>query len=72
MGQLGPLLWQHTHQEDGDSAIPFSQRQTGMDSGLSLTGEEVVLDTSQVVVGTSWVVVGPSQEGVEAVGCQPI
>jgi len=43
-----------------------------MDSGLSLTGEEVVLDTSQVVVGTSWVVVGPSQEGVEAVGCQPI
>jgi len=36
-----------------------------MDRGLSPTGEEVVMDPSQVVVGTS-------QNGKEAVGCQPI
>jgi len=36
-----------------------------MDRGLSPTGEEVVMDTSQVVVGTS-------PKGEEAVGCQPI
>jgi len=36
-----------------------------MDHGLSPTGEEVVMDTSQVVVGTS-------QTGEVAVGCQPI
>jgi len=36
-----------------------------MDRGHSLNGEEIVMDTSQVVVGTS-------QEGGEAVGCQPI
>jgi len=36
-----------------------------MDRGLSPTGEEVVIDTSQVVVGKS-------QKGEEAVVCQPI
>ena len=36
-----------------------------MDRGLSPNSEEVVVDTSQVVVGTS-------QEGEDAVGCQPI
>ena len=36
-----------------------------MDRGLSPTGEEVVMDTTQVVVGTS-------QKGEVAVGCQPI
>jgi len=36
-----------------------------MDRGHGPNGEEVVVDTSQVVVGTS-------QEGEEAVGCQPI
>jgi len=36
-----------------------------MDRGQSPNGEEVVMDTSQLVVGTS-------QEGEEAVGCQPI
>jgi len=51
--------------EEGDSAIPFSQRQAVMDHGHSPNGEEVVMDTSHVVVGTS-------QEGEEAVGCQPI
>jgi len=52
-------------EEGGDSAIPSSQKQAVMDRGQSLNGEEVVMDTSQVVVGTS-------QEGEEAVGCQPI
>jgi len=33
-----------------------------MDGGFGLTGEEVVMDTSQVVVGTS-------VDSVEAVGC---
>jgi len=36
-----------------------------MDCGQSPKGEEVVMDTRQVVVGTS-------QDGEEAVGCQPI
>ena len=35
------------------------------DHGSSPNGEDVVLGTSQVVVGTR-------QEGVGAVGCQPI
>jgi len=51
--------------EEGDSAIPSSQRQTEMDRSHSPNGEEVVMDTSQVVVGTS-------QNSGEAVGCQPI
>jgi len=51
--------------EEGDSAIPSSQRQAVMDCDHSPNGEEVVVDTSQVVVGTS-------QEGEIAVGCQPI
>ena len=51
--------------EEGDSAIPSSQRQAVMDRGHSPNGEEVVMDTSQVVVGTS-------QKGGEAVGGQPI
>jgi len=52
--------------EEGDSAIPSSQRQAPMDRGLSSPeGEEVVVETSQVVVGTS-------QKGEGAVGCQPI
>jgi len=51
--------------EEGDSAIPSSQRQAVMDRGHSPNGEEVVMDTSQVVVGTS-------QKGEVAVGCQPI
>jgi len=51
--------------EEGDSAIPSSQRQAVMDRGQSPEGKEVVMDTSQVVVGTS-------QKGEEAVGCQPI
>jgi len=36
-----------------------------MDHGHSPESEEVVIDPSQAVVGTS-------QEGEEAVGCQPI
>jgi len=52
-------------QEEGDSAIPSSQRQAVMDRGHSPNGEEVVVDTSQVVVGTS-------QKWGVAVGCQPI
>jgi len=36
-----------------------------MDRSHCPNGEEVVVDTSQVVVGTS-------QEGEEAVGCQPM
>jgi len=51
--------------QEGDSAIPSSQRQAVMDRGHSLNGEEVVVDTSQVVVSTS-------QKGGVAVGCQPI
>jgi len=51
--------------EEGDSAIPSSQRQAVMHRGHSPNGEEVVMDTSQVVVGTS-------QKSGEAVGCQPI
>jgi len=39
--------------EEGDSAIPPSQRQAVMDRGHSPKGEEVVMDTSQVVVCTS-------------------
>jgi len=71
-GQLGPLLWQRTEKEEGDSAIPSSWREARMDCALSPTGEEVVLDISQVVVGTSRGVVGTSQEGMEAVVCQTI
>jgi len=62
---MARCVWQNTRKEEGDSAIPSSQRQAGMDRGHSLEGEEVVLDTSQVVVGTS-------QKSKEAVGCQPI
>jgi len=51
--------------EEGDSAIPSSQRQALMDRGHSPNGEEVVMDTSQVVVGTS-------QKSGEAVGYKPI
>jgi len=51
--------------EEGDSAIPSSQRQAVIDRGHSPNSEEVVMDTSQVVVGTS-------QKGREAVGCQLI
>jgi len=51
--------------EEGDTAIPSSQRQAVMDRGHSPNGKEVGMDTSQVVVGTS-------QKGKEAVGCQPI
>jgi len=50
--------------EEGDSAIPSSQRQAVMDRGHSPHGEEVVVDTSQVVVGTS-------QKG-DAAGWKPI
>jgi len=51
--------------EEGDSAIPSSQRQAVRDRGHGPNGEEVVMDTSQVVVGTS-------QDGEGAVGCKPI
>jgi len=51
--------------EEGDSAIPSSQRQAVIDCGQSPNGEEVVMGTSPVVVGTS-------QKGGEAVGCRPI
>ena len=52
--------------EEGDSAIPASQREALMDCGLkSPECKEVVVDNSEVVVGTS-------QKGGEAVGCQPI
>jgi len=51
--------------EEGDSAIPSSQRQAVIDPGHSPNGEEVLVGTSQVVVGTS-------QKSQEAVGCQPI
>jgi len=56
---------QNTQKEEGDSAIPSSQRQAMMDHGHSPNSEEVVMGTSQVVVGTS-------QKSGEAVGCQPI
>ena len=60
------IYFGHTlKKEEGDSAIPSSQRQAVMDRGHSPNGEEVVMDTSQVVVGTS-------QKSGEAVGCQPI
>jgi len=39
--------------EEGDSAIPSSQRQAVRDRGHSPNGEEVVMDISQVVVDTS-------------------
>jgi len=51
--------------EEGDSAIPSSQRQAVMDRWHSPNAEEVVMNTSQVVVGTC-------QKGGDAVGCQPI
>jgi len=57
--------WQNTRKAEGDSAILSSQRQPAMDRGQSPEGKEVVLDNSLVVVGTS-------QEGEEAVRCQPI
>ena len=60
-----PAVWQNTQKEEGNSAIPSSQRHAVMDRGLSQNSEEAVMDTSQVVVGTS-------QKGEEAVGCQPI
>ena len=60
-----PSVWQYPEKEEGDSAIPFSQRQAVRDRGHGPNREEVVVDTSQVVVGTS-------QECEEAVGCQPI
>jgi len=66
LGRLGcHLFWQYPEKEEGDSAIPSSQRQAVRDRGHGPNGEEVVVDTSQVVVGTS-------QKGEEAVGCQPI
>jgi len=59
-------VWQKTQKEEGDSAMPSSQRQAALDRGLqSPEGEEVVVDTSEVVGGTS-------QKGEEAVGCQPM
>jgi len=64
-GPYPPAVWQNAQKEEGDSAIPSSQRNAMMDLGLSPNGGEVVMDTSQVVVGTS-------QKGEEAVGCQPI
>jgi len=60
-----PNVLAKPRKEEADSAIPSSQRQAVMDCSQSPTGKEVVMDTSQVVVGTS-------QEGGEAVGCQPI
>jgi len=59
------VFWQYPEKEEGESAIPSSQRQAVRDRGQGPNGEEVVMDNSQVVVGTS-------QEGEEAVGCQPI
>jgi len=64
-GEDAIYLGRTLEKEEGDSAIPSSQRQAVMNRGHSLNGEEVVMDTSQVVVGTS-------QKGGEAVGCQPI
>jgi len=51
--------------EEGNIAIPSSQRQAVRDHGHSPNSEEVVMDTSQVVVGN-----GQKRGG--AVGCQPI
>jgi len=66
LGRLGcHLFWQYPEKEEGDSAIPSSQRQAVRDRGQGPNGEEVVVDTSPVVVGTS-------QKGEEAVGCKPI
>jgi len=66
LGRLGCHLFQeYPEKEEGDSAIPSSQRQAVRDCCPGPNGEEVVIDTSQVVVGTS-------QEGEEGVGCQPI
>ena len=66
LGRLGcHLFWQYPEKEEGDSAIPSSQRQALRDRGHDPYGEEVVVDTSQLVVGTS-------QKGEEAVGCQLI
>jgi len=62
---MGHCFGKALKKEEGDSAIPSSQRQAVMDRGFSPTSEEVVGDTSQVVVGTS-------EESVEAVGCQLI
>jgi len=62
---MGPLCGQSTQKEEGDSAIPCSQRQAVIDGSHSSNCEEVVMDTSQVVVGTS-------QKSGEAVGCQPM
>jgi len=58
-------LGRTVEKEEGNSAIPSSQRQAMRDRGHSLNGEEVFMDTSQVVVGTS-------QKSGGAVGCQPI
>jgi len=60
--ERGQLFWLYLEKEEGDSAIPSSQRQAVIDCGHSPNGEEVVVGTSQVVVGTS-------QESREAVGC---
>jgi len=60
-----PAVLTKPQKEEGDSAIPSSQRQAVMDRGHSPNGEEVVMDTSQVVVGTS-------QRDGEAVACQRI
>jgi len=66
LGRLGcHLFWQYPEKEEGDSAISSSQRLAVRDRGQGPNGEEVVLDTSKVVVGSS-------QEGEEAVWCQPI
>jgi len=66
LGRLGcHLFCQYPEKEERGSAIPSSQRQTVRDRAHGPNGEEVVVDTSQVVVRTS-------QEGEEAVGCQPI
>jgi len=62
----GASYFGRTHEkEEGDSAIPSSQRQAVMDHGHSPNGEEVVMGTNPVVVGTS-------QKCRQAVGCQPI
>jgi len=66
LGRLGcHLFWQYPEKEEGDSAIPSSQRQAVRDRGHGPNSEEVVVDTCQVVVGTR-------QKGEEAVGYQPI
>jgi len=50
---MGQLCWQSSQTEEGDSAIPSSQRQAVMDCGHNPNGEEVVIYTSQIIVGTS-------------------